>query len=297
MEAILVLFLALFAGWGLKLRGLVDESAVVGLNRYVIYVALPALVLVLLPGLHVGRGLWVAASMAWLHFGLAWLVFRWLGRWFGWDRATVGALILTGGLGNTSFLGLPMIQAFWGEADMAIGVVADQLGSFLVLSTLGLLVAARASGTESHWRRSALRIATFPPFIALVAAVLWPWPFPEPLQAALAKLGATLAPVALFAVGIQLADGFRGAGKPLAFGLAFKLVLAPLALWGIYAGLGAEGRVLQVTIFEAAMPPMITAAIVAREFHLEPRLAGLMVSLGVVSSFVSLPLWWKLLGG
>ncbi|MCD8491891.1 MAG: hypothetical protein LRY51_08325 [Geovibrio sp.] len=59
--------------------------------------------------------------------------------------------MLSGGLGNTSFVGFPMINAFYGEELIGIGVLCDQ-GSFFVLSTLGIMVAAKyASGRVSSW--------------------------------------------------------------------------------------------------------------------------------------------------
>ena len=54
--------------------------------------------------------------------------------------------MLVGGLANTSFVGLPMIEAFYGTADLPIGILIDQLGTYLVLSTLGIAVAAYYGG-------------------------------------------------------------------------------------------------------------------------------------------------------
>jgi len=56
--------------------------------------------------------------------------------------------------------------------------------------------------------------------------------------------------------------------------------------------LGAQGLAIQVTLFEAAMPPMITAAIVASEHDLDPPLANLMVAVGLLLSFFTLSAWW-----
>ncbi len=78
--------------------------------------------------------------------------------------------------------------------------------------------------------------------------------------------------------------------------MSFKLVLAPLALFLLYVPLlGAGGQAIQITLFEAAMPPMITAAIVATEHDLDPPLATLMVAVGLVISFATLTCWWWLI--
>ena len=61
--------------------------------------------------------------------------------------------------------------------------------------------------------------------------------------------------------------------------------------------LGASGLAIQVTLFEAAMPPMITAAILAKEKDLDPELATLMVAVGLPLSFITLTGWWWVLQG
>jgi malate permease and related proteins len=59
--------------------------------------------------------------------------------------------------------------------------------------------------------------------------------------------------------------------------------------------LGAGGPHIQVTLFEAAMPPMIVSAIVAAEHDLDPPLATLMVAVGIPLSFLTLTGWWWML--
>jgi predicted permease len=115
----------------------------------------------------------------------------------------------------------------------------------------------------------------------------------------LRRLGDTLAPLALLSVGFQLRMGhLAGNGRNLALGLTFKLLLAPLAIFLLYVPLlGAHGTAIQVTLFEAAMPPMITAAIVASEHDLDPDLCNLMVALGLPVSFLTLPAWWWVMQG
>ena len=64
----------------------------------------------------------------------------------------------------------------------------------------------------------------------------------------------------------------------------------------LFAGLlGAEGPVTQVTVFEAAMAPMIGASIVAMDHNLDPPLVTLMLGVGIPLSFLTLPAWWYLL--
>jgi len=123
--------------------------------------------------------------------------------------------------------------------------------------------------------------------------------FSVTLQRTTKKAKRWLAPLALLSVGLQLRMGHVSEHKRnLALGLGFKLILAPLAVLLLYVPiLGAHGQAIQVTLFEAAMPPMITAAIVAAEHDLDPPLVNLMVAVGLIVSFFTLTVWWWLMRG
>jgi predicted permease len=270
------------------------------LNAFIINVSLPALTLLYVHELPIDRSLAYPAAMAWVLFGLGVVFFITLGRAAGWSRGTIGGLILVGGLANTSFLGLPMIETFYGEEHLGLGILIDQLGSYMVLSTLGILIAATYAAGAASPAAIARKILRFPPFQAvLLALALKPLEYPEGLEIVLGKLGATLAPLALVSVGYQLRLGeLRGRIAALSAGLAFKLVMGPAMIMALFTGgLGAGGSAIQVTIFEAAMAPMIGASIVALEHKLDPPLVTLMVGIGIPLSFLTLPLWWYVLQG
>jgi predicted permease len=233
-------------------------------------------------------------------FALGCVFFVVLARMFRFDRPTVGALILTGSLANTSFVGLPMIAAFFGTQGLGTGVVIDQLGSYFVLSTLGLVVAGLCAPQSAApgWRPIALRIVKFPPFIAtIVALALSGTPWPAWFDGTLEKLAATLAPLALVSIGFQLRlAAARTCAVALAAGLGFKLLLAPLAMMAAFAPIASAHQLTySLIVFEAAMAPMLGAAIVATEHRLNPPLVTLMAGVGIPLSFLTLPVWHAVL--
>lgn len=76
-------------------------------------------------------------------------------------------------------------------------------------------------------------------------------------------------------------------------GLSFKFLLAPLLLAILYLGvMRVSGEVIRITLFEAAMGPQIGGAIVAIQHGLNPPLITLMVGIGIILSFLTLPAWW-----
>jgi hypothetical protein len=300
MSNVALLFLCLAAGVALRASGRVPDNAHLAINGFIINISLPALTLLQIHGIELHSELMLPILMPWLMFaGVAasiWLI----GRRLQLAPATTGALILTAGLANTSFVGVPMIESFYGARYMAIGLLIDQLGTYLVLSTLGIAIACLCSRGSASMSEVARRIATFPPLIALVVAlVLAPVAYPPIVSEILTRLGGTLAPLALVSVGLQLRLGvLRGRYTPVACGLSVKLLVAPLVLAVIYLRLlGATGTVAHVTLFEAAMGPQIGGAIVATQYGLDPPLVTLMVGIGSIAAFLTLPIWWYALQG
>ncbi len=296
MDNLVMLFACLVIGMLLRWSKRAPENAHVSINAFIIHVSLPALTLLQIHAVRLDPALLYASLMPWLLFAISALLFATVGHLLRLPRATTGALAVVGGLGNTSFVGLPMIEAFYGPEGMPVGIVIDQLGTYLVLSTVGiLLICFYADGAVSG-REIGKRILTFPPLIALVLAVLLlPVSYPAWASSMLGRLGGTLAPLALVSVGLQLRLGaLRGNRGPLLMGIGYKLVLGPLLVLLVYAGwLGLRGGTTRITLFEAAMAPQVGGSIVAIQYGLNAQLISLMVGVGTVLSFVTLPLWWR----
>ncbi|WP_198651559.1 AEC family transporter [Dyella sp. C11] len=300
MSALLLLFTCLLLG-ALVARFAKPPAGIVhGINWWVINIALPALVLALVPKVKVDAQLWFPVVSMWVVFFGAWVVFALLGKALGWSRERVGALTLVCGLGNTSFMGYPMMQALHGKEGLTLAVVSDQLGCFPLLSSAGVAVASFYAGRSPQPAVIARRILTFPSFLALVLAAivgaLGGWP--PMLDGVFTPIGATLTPLALFSVGLQFKFHLGERQLPaLLMGLGWKLALAPLAAWTLGVAAGVGGLTLTVGVLQAAMAPMISAAILADEYKLEPTLANTILGAGIVLSLITIPLGNLLLGG
>ncbi|MDD2365751.1 MAG: AEC family transporter [Desulfuromonadaceae bacterium] len=294
MANIILLAVCLIAGIGLRKTGRFPSSTSAVLNGFIIHISLPALAILHIHTLKIDSTLILTGLMAWILFVTAWFLFGTAGRLLKLERSTVGALVLVAGLGNTSFVGLPMIEAYYGKEYLGIGIIADQFGSFMVLSTLGIMAATIYSSGAVTPRQMLRKIIMFPPLQALILAfMLRSVDFPDWSVSLLEKLGGTITPLALVSVGFQLKFGGMGAMlKPLSAGLAYKLFLGPAVIYILYCVLaGTSGSNMQVTIFEAAMAPMITAGIIAIDHDLRPQLVGLLVGIGIPMSFLTLHFW------
>ncbi|RYG54134.1 MAG: AEC family transporter [Chitinophagaceae bacterium] len=299
MDSILLLFLCLAAGVGLKRVAAFPPNTHVILNQFVIWISLPALALFYIPKIKIDSSLLYPLGIAWIGFSLSFVFFTFIGNWLGFSRKLTGCLILMGGLGNTSFVGFPIIQALYGPEALKTAIIVDQPGSFMVMATLGLIVASthsRGKGEVSILSR----VLRFPPLQAFAVAIVLNIAgrdFPEIAQGALQKLGATVTPLALVATGYQLRIEKRSKHwGMLSLTLLFKLILTPLFFIMLYVWLfGASGFVVEVSIVESAMAPMITAGVLCHQFGLKPRLASAILGIGIPLSLVTIAIWYWLI--
>ena len=300
MSNLILLFVCLIIGIVLKKSKIIPENFHTSLNAFVINISLSAFSLYYISKIELNSSVIYPVLVVWIGIFAAILFFAGLGKIFGWKSSLIGALIMCAGFGNTSFVGIPLIQAMYGEEGLKTVMLVDQPG-FLALSTVGILVANFYSGSKDSLLKHLSKILKFPPFIAFVVALLlniFSIEIPKDFDEVLMKLGATTVPLALVSVGSQMQwkkiekkEGFH-----LFIGLLFKLVLLPLLILVIYKYIFHQsGDVIDICILEAAMAPMITAAIIASAHDLEPKFCNLMVAVGIPLSILTVGIWHLLL--
>jgi len=280
-----------------RLRALPDNTADV-LNRIVLYVCLPAAVLIYVPRLHLDISLIGLVATPWLLMLCTLAAVSLATRAFGFARDVHAVLLICVALANSSFIGYPMVRALLGDHALPYAVVYDQFGTFVLLSTFGLYVIARYSGdTPPTAAQILLRIARFPPLWALLFALtLMPEQPPGWIGTGLKELADAMLPLVMLAVGfsIQLRLPLDEL-TPLGVGLLLKLLVMPALALPISWAFGLHGTMLQANVLESAMPTMITAAALAMSHRLAPRLAAALVGYGILLSLVTLPAWvWAL---
>jgi predicted permease len=292
IDALVLIGGCLLLGWLVARLGKAPPSLSQHLNWWVLNIALPALVMELIPHVRLDSHLWFLPVSMWLVFLGGWGVAVLLGGWLGWTRARVGAVALCAGLGNTALVGFPLIEALRGKEGLALAAFTDQLGCLIALAVGGITVAAFYSGSTPEPRVILRRVLLFPAFLGLIAGFIasaaggWP----PVIETFVARIGATLTPVALFSIGLQFTlhlDRSRLGAAALALG--WKLAVAPLLIYLLGRAVGASGLVLTVSVLEAAMAPMISTAILAAEYHLDREVATMALGAGLIISLLSVP--------
>jgi len=297
MTAYLTIIVLIAAGWLLARTRIFPASTPEVLNQVVITLCLPALILIHVPTLEPSLDLLPLIFIPWLLLAATIALVLALARGLKLRREVTATLLVLIPLGNTSFLGFPLVEALLGREAIKLAVVYDQFGSFLIVCTHVLFVVGwYGEGNNPDWRSMSLRILSFPPFIALIAALILgnAW-MPGPLLALVEQFAAMLLPLVTLAIGfglkLRLVPDYR---VGLAIGLIGKLVFLPsLALLLVWLA-GASGDIAVVAVLESAMPPMITAAALLASARLAPQLGSALVAWGVLFSALTVPFWFWL---
>ncbi|WP_421737110.1 AEC family transporter [Caulobacter sp.] len=237
LSRVLPFFLLVGAGVALVRLRLLDEPMSRGLSAYVFWIGFPALLIHSLsrigtPGPALAWGLAAFAGAA-LTVMAGLLV---VGLALGWTREERAGAALSGGLGNSAFLGLPVAAAVLGPeaARLAAGVVAVD---FVLIAATGIALLGWAAGRSIPG--SALRALGNPIVAASLIGVvmaLTGLALPDLLDRAVGAAAVSGSPVALVALGAALAlrssesEAAPRTGPVLAAAAA-KLLALPVLTW------------------------------------------------------------------
>jgi hypothetical protein len=288
VENFVLILLCLVLGYVIQKFHIFSLDAPKTLNQFVIFVSLPAMILLQVPKLHFSSELLIPIVIAWSVMAVTAIVTLYLSRFFGFSKEVTGSLMLVSILTNSSFLGIPIIHAYMGESALAYIMIYDQFGTFLAFALYGTFIVSYYSHkSEVNFKIIATKIVTFPPFLALVLALLLMGvSFEDHIAKVLFTLSNTIVPVALVAVGLQLQLRLtRDELKPFGVSLFVKLLLAPLVGIIVAKLFGWNNEASHVAILEAGLAPMITAGAMASMAGLAPKLSSAIVGYGIVFSF------------
>jgi hypothetical protein len=224
-----------------------------------------------------------------LSIALAYIVSTLLGV----DKKTEATFMLMCSFGNTSFVGLAFIGAFFGTDGLNPLIIYDQFVTMVPISIIGPIIVSYGCSSgkiEINFRD----IISFPPLIALILAFfISNFQIPEFLQNPLKALGDTTVPLALFAIGIRLSfiEVFSQIKNTMSI-LTIKMFIVPMILFLtiIYLYKTPLSLNFQVAIMELSMPPMILAGAMVLKARLNAALAISSIGVGLILSLFTIPL-------
>ncbi|SKB91395.1 hypothetical protein SAMN05660477_01805 [Soonwooa buanensis] len=299
MVNFVLIAVCIIAGMLFKATKSIHPDAHKGINTWILYLALPAVSFKYLPKVQWSTEMLFPIFSTLLIAVGSGIFMKYYCKYKGYSRRSQSTLDLASGYSNTSFIGFPLISAFYGESLLSIAIICDQT-MFLALSTLGIISALKGGSKSGNINAKFIlkRLFTFPPFLgcigALVISQFVDLSFAEPF---FDKLAATVGPLALFSVGLQLKfNGWKKLMPQISTSMLYKLILAPAIVFGLALIFGIKGYVAKISIFEAAMPTLVTSSIIAEQFRLNTKLTNLIIGISIIVGFFTSAMWYELIG-
>ncbi len=270
---------------------LIDAAGLIGLNAFVFWFALPALLLQKVAATPFERladwTLYVAYSGSCLAlYGIVVAAALLLGR----SLAQAAICAFAASWGNVGYLGVPLLIAAYGEDRALPSVLAVVLDTLILQSLTILLVESGGARGKGGGLATLGRAVARNPLVLSVllgAAIAWAGlELPTPVAGFLALLGPAGGVAALFALGGTLSGGAltRDLGPALAL-TAAKLVLLPLIAFVLVRQLPVRPEMLAPILVTTALPAAATVFVVAQRYRI---LEGLVAAVVFVSHLVGI---------
>ncbi len=294
VDAALPFFALIFLGWAAVRSGVLPAATVPGLNGFVFYVTLPALLFDEVSDAP-------TSQLADPRFLIAYYVPT-LGLLFGvasasrWLRRTERRLAIVQGMcacwSNAGYMGIPLLLTFAGPA-AALPAVLVLVFDNLLTSPISIAVLESARGEAARLGATLARIlrslARHPLILASAAGIiggLVPLSPPAPVQSVIVLLAGATVPCALFALGGSLVGvPISEARREVAVLAALKLVVHPLLVAAmVYVVLPLEATTAMASVIVAALPTGVMVFVLAERYESDVRRASTTVLVSHLAS-------------
>ena len=298
-------FALVLAGYVATRWSWLPQSAIAGLNGFVLYFALPCMlyrfgsstpIAQLLDGAVFGVYLLCALIM------VAFSVCVTLSSRIDWNNASFGALVAA--FPNTGFMGIPLLVALLGTKAAGPAIVTIVVDLVITSSLCIALsrIGAGQGGPKLAAKNALKGVASNPMPWAILSGAFASWlglQLPAPMTQTLGLLADSASPVALFTIGAVLARSqimaLAGHAPPVPaidyVPLALmKLVLHPLLVLmvgstAITLGVPLDRFALTVIVLVAALPSASNVALLAEKFEANTGRIARIILVSTVLAF------------
>lgn len=219
-----------------------------------------------------------------------------LGSFLKLERSALIAIVITTMFANTGNYGLPLVSfAFGAEALSYAGVYF--ITTTFMFYTVGVVIASLG---HMNLREAVLGLLKLPTLYAVLVAALvieLGITIPAPISRAVDLAAGGTIPLMLVLLGVQMTDVvLTGNRRALSLSVGLRLFAAPLLGLALAALFGIQGSARQGAVTQASMPSMVSATVLAAEYHLDSKLIAAVVFVSTLLSPLTLTLLLVFLG-
>jgi malonate transporter and related proteins len=300
-------FALVLAGYVATRRGMLPIAAIPGLNSFVLFFALPAMLYRFGSTTPIGQlldgavfGVYLFCALVMVGFALAMT----MGARIRWNDGSLGALVAA--FPNTGFMGVPLLAALLGPS--SVGTVIVLIVVDMVVTSSLCVALSRLDGTQGRGAsalldagQKALRgvVGNPMPWAIVLGAVASAAEFrlPLPVEKTAWLLADAASPVALFTIGAVLARSNMQSNHPMPASdywpmVAMKLFLHPVlvllaGLSAIQLGLPLRADALTVMVLVSALPSASNVSLLAERLGADNGRIARIILVTTAVSFVT----------
>jgi malate permease and related proteins len=313
--------LVAWVGLGIFLGRKLPRAIPFQLGQFLFWIGVPISILAFLRQTDLSASIWIAPIASWVAIALG-ALFAW--SWIAtqaylaqlsqrssssrssWQqhlsfipsqpiahKPSQGSFLLAAMIGNTGYLGYPVILAIVGPQYFGWAIFYDTIGSTLGAYGLGVLLAARfGMSTQNPWRLIAATLKN---------PALWSFwlglgfryvPLPDVAEASLRGTAWVIVALSLLLIGMRLSQiqSWSNINRAIV-SLGIKMLIVPLIIGIGLSSMGVTGAPQLVIVLQAAMPPAFATLVIAEAYNLDRELAVTALAVGSVGLLVMLPIW------
>ncbi|MDV5358239.1 AEC family transporter [Enterobacter asburiae] len=308
LNVVLPIFALILMGWLARKLKILGENALTELNRFVVYLALPALLFDIIASakwIDLAQPAFIFSFSAGMMVVFFLTIFIQLRRTRHLADAAIDAL--NAGYANTGFIGFPLVTVFLGHGALAPTLIATIL-TVSVLFGIGIIIIETGLQGETRRRIIFVRVAKSlvknPLLVSPVVAIFIPvcgWTLPGPVDVFLKLLGGAASPCALIALGLFLAGQptRRTSNENMTVTLlvVLKLLIQPALTWWIAKSLfNLSPLLVHTAVLLAALPTGTGPFMLAEFYHREASTTSKCVLISTVVSMFTLSVYLYIIG-
>jgi malate permease and related proteins len=287
------------ASIGFILGRMLPATVPINLGKLLFWVGVPTSIIAFLRKTDLSGQIWIAPGIAFtaIFFGalLCWLAIR-IQKHEGHtilQKSTQGSLLLASMVGNTGYLGYPVILSVVGTQYFAWALFYDLLGTTLGAYGLGVALAARYGESVKNYWHITKAIIINPALWSFVAGLLVRQiTLPTVIISCLDFTAWTSIAASLILIGMRLSKlSSWGSLKLASISLIIKMIIVPMILGLSLSSFGLTGKTAQVLVLQMAMPPAFATLVLAETFNLDRELAVTALAIGSMILLITLPIW------
>lgn len=299
INLIVPVFAVVVTGYLVARFGILPASVGGALIQFVFFIAIPALLFVVIAQEKIENLLnWPFIAAYGGVVGAVFLIIL-FGAMF-WQKMALAAatMLATISVGsNTAIIGLPLLHTLFGHKVVVFAAITNVIVVILFLVQVFFLEASRSNGTDGegstlvHLKNTLLNPIILSVILG-VAYAITPFGLPAIVTDYMELLGAALTPCALFAIGMSIKlDDLMKSGALMVFASTVKLIVLPILVLMVARLIGLDPLLTIAAVVAAAVPTAKSEFILAKQYHASEELVAGTVSLTTAVSIVTLIVW------